>query len=85
VRLEGLGQLKNPMTSSGISLIYNIYSIGIYIKKHFVSVRFIIAIKQNHFIVSTNCRALTFCINVSYVVNPERANSLLFQVTVYIL
>jgi hypothetical protein len=49
------------------------------IKASFISVSFIIVIAQFQVTVATNCRMLTHCVNVSYVVCHERASSVLLQ------
>jgi hypothetical protein len=49
------------------------------------SMRFVTVITQFQVTVVTNCRALTYCVNVIYVVCQERASSLFFQYILSIL
>jgi hypothetical protein len=53
--------------------------------KSFISVKFIIVITQFRVSIATNCPSLTYCKNVIYAVDHERASSLLFQCIVSIL
>jgi hypothetical protein len=52
-----------------------------YIQKGFVSKKYIVLVTQFQAIKATNFRALTDCINVSYVAGHERASG--FFVSVY--
>lgn len=59
-----------------------IYSNTGYIRS-FENMKFITAIIKFQVTTAINCKALTCCKNVSYVVGHERAISLLLQCTVY--